>query len=196
MTDEKLLLDTRTINAVLNTLNQPIRNATEACAIVRGLAVENGLELSNDTELSNGEFSLWMDRGGMVARALQAVSDLEDWCHNNEAEFSGWGDGEIPEGALRWTAQAKLALELIKDMADPATLMRTLPDGWFLEEAKHDHTRIIYAGDKHAPVPNPDGSWKVALQHSVGGRLTSARGKTFVDAWNTAVVAVMKREGV
>jgi hypothetical protein len=114
------LLDARTINAVLNALNQPIGNATEACAIVRGLAVANGLKLSDDTELSKGDFSPWMDRRGSVARALQATEDLENWCHNNEAKWTGWGEQIVPDGAIRWTAQVKLARALIKDKVDPA----------------------------------------------------------------------------
>jgi hypothetical protein len=116
----KVLLDARTINAVLNALNQPIGSATEACAIVRGLAVDNGLELAEDHETAGGDFSPWMDRRGSVARALQATEDLESWCHNNEANWTGWGDQIVPEGAIRWTAQAKLAMDLIKDNVDPA----------------------------------------------------------------------------
>lgn len=117
----EVLLDARTINAVLDALNQPIGNATEACAIVRALAISGGLELADDLELSGGDFWPYMDRGFLMKRAIQAVGDLEDWCHQNEAQWSGWGDMIIPEGATRWTKQAKLALELIKDNVDPVT---------------------------------------------------------------------------
>jgi len=111
----ELLLDARTINAVLKQLNQPVENATAACALVRSLAVINGLKISDDEELSGGDFEYWHRREGAVARAVLAVSDLEDYCHQNEAEWSGWGDGEVPDNAVRWTEQAKLAKALVQD---------------------------------------------------------------------------------
>lgn len=124
----KILLDVRTINAVLEALNQTINNATEACAIVRNLAIEEGFEFADDPEIAGGDFDPFLKHNALVARAVQAVTDLENWCHVNEAEFSGWGDGEIPEAATRWTAQAKQAIELIEDKRSPIQWNDNLAD--------------------------------------------------------------------
>lgn len=121
-----VLLDARTINAVLVALNRPICNATEACAIVRALASNNGLKISDDTELSGGDFSPFMDRGDLMKRAIRAIEDLEDWCNENEAQWSGWGDMIVPPGATRWTQQVKLAADLVKDNVDPVTFSRKM----------------------------------------------------------------------
>jgi hypothetical protein len=68
-----------------------------------------------------------------------------------------------------------------------------LPLGWFVDQIKHEHTRILYAGDIHSPIATPDGAWYVALQHYKGGRLTWAYGHTMAEAWNHAV-SVVNRE--
>lgn len=118
----EVLLDARTINAVLEALNKPISNATEVCARVRILAREGGLQIAEDREIAGGDFSPFLERGPLVARAIQAIQDVEDWCHHNEAQWTGWGDQVVPDGAIRWTWQAKLASDLLKDMVDPASI--------------------------------------------------------------------------
>ncbi|MCW8279885.1 hypothetical protein K7A42_03230 [Agrobacterium sp. InxBP2] len=117
---ETKTLDHRTINAVLEALNTPIRNATEACAIVRILAETHGLQRRDDENLSDGEYRRNEDRGPLVSHAIKAIQDLEDWCHVNEANWSGWGEMIVPEGAKRWTKQAKLAQDLLRDNVAPA----------------------------------------------------------------------------
>ncbi len=148
----ELLLDARTINAVLNALNQPIGNATEACAIVRDLALFNSaLKLSDDTELSKGDFSPWMGRGEMVKRAIQALDDLEDWCQQNEAQWTGWGDQIVPEGTIRWTKQAKLALDLIRDNVAPDVQVHDVVSSYVSEmktTAGTDYYVTVRFGDR------------------------------------------------
>lgn len=39
--------------------------------------------------------------------AHQALSDLEDWHHVNVAEFTGWGEGEVPQKAEDWLRHIK-----------------------------------------------------------------------------------------
>ncbi|SDJ25647.1 hypothetical protein SAMN05428983_0850 [Agrobacterium fabrum] len=139
------LLDARTVNVILKALNVPVRNATETCAIVRVLARDAGLEQSTDPDLTGGDFSPFMDRGALMKRALQALSDLEDWCHQNEANWTGYGEMTVPDGAERWTAQAKFAQELVRDNVDPGPIPELLKyeaspiasdgDGYLLEAA-------------------------------------------------------------
>lgn len=191
---DKVLLCPRTINEVLKALNQPLDSATEACAIVRILGMNAGLKLSDDPELSGGDFKPWMNKEAMLARAESAVSGYEDWCHINEAEFSGWGDQIIPAGATKWTRQAKLALSLLRDEIDPLAVLPPLPEGWFLLKAEHSHTRIVYRGDRHEPLPHADGAWFVELQHLNGGRATSERGKSLFEAATAAIRSVQLRE--
>ncbi|NSZ73919.1 hypothetical protein G6L74_09215 [Agrobacterium tumefaciens] len=122
----EILLDARTVNVILKALNVPVRNATEACAIVRVLARDTGMKQSDDPDLTGGEYSPFMDRGALMRRALQSLSDLEDWCHQNEAQWSGYGEMTVPDGAERWTAQAKFAQELVKDNVDPGPIPELL----------------------------------------------------------------------
>lgn len=122
----EILLDARTVNVILKALNVPVRNATEACTIVRTCARNAGLEKSDDRELTGGEYSPFMDRGALMKRALQSLSDLEDWCHQNEAQWSGYGEMTVPQGAERWTAQAKFAQELVRDNVDPGPIPELL----------------------------------------------------------------------
>lgn len=192
MPDEKLLLDPRTVNAVLETLNQPLNNATEACAIVRSLALSHGLKLSDDTEISGGDFEPWGDRGENVQRALQALNDLRDWCDQNEAYWSGWGEQTIPEGAIRWTEQVKFAIELIRDNRSHSHPLPELPDGWFLYKMENQHTGIVFLGDQHEPLPDARGTWLVELQHTTGGKLKSGRGHNMLEAWATAIAEIGK----
>lgn len=65
-----------------------------------------------------------------------------------------------------------------------------LPEDWFVDAIKHEHTKIRYLGDEHTPLPNNDGAWIVYLQHRKGGRLTWAYGHTMAEAWNNAVAVV------
>lgn len=109
-----VLLDARTINAVLEALNNPISNATEACARVRILARAGGLEIADDRELAGGDFSPFLKREALLDRAVQAASDYSDWCNENESMFTGWGDGEVPTGATQWRKDADAALALLK----------------------------------------------------------------------------------
>lgn len=67
-----------------------------------------------------------------------------------------------------------------------------LPPGWFVDQIRHEHTKIVHLGDIHSPAANPDGAWYVALQHFKGGRLTWAYGHTMAEAWNHAVHVVEK----
>ncbi|MDH1266739.1 hypothetical protein N5C81_03800 [Rhizobium pusense] len=141
----EILLDARTVNVILEALNVPVRNATEACAIVRTCARNAGLEQSDDRELTGGDYSPFMDRGSLMKRALQSLSDLEDWCHQNEAQWSGYGEMTVPQGAERWTAQAKFAQELVRDNVDPGPIPELLThraspivtdaDGYLIEAA-------------------------------------------------------------
>lgn len=48
----------------------------------------------------------------------------------------------------------------------------TIPDGWFLQRMRQEHTNPRYAGEKHQPT----GVWLCDLQHVTGGRLVSGKG--------------------
>lgn len=122
----EILLDARTVNVILKALNVPVRNATEACTIVRVLARDTGLKQSDDHDLTGGNYSPFMDRGALMKRALQSLSDLERWCHENEANWTGYGEMTVPDGAERWTAQAQFAQELVKDNVDPGPIPELL----------------------------------------------------------------------
>ena len=66
--------------------------------------------------------------------------------------------------------------------------------GWFLLEARHDHTPIIYKGETHQPVTSQEGAWCVEFQKLPhGGLRTAARGHTLASAWSNAVAAVARR---
>lgn len=68
----------------------------------------------------------------------------------------------------------------------------TAPNGWFLHRAAHEHTSIVYGGDKHEPLPHADGPWIVEFQrYPSGGLLTKGRGHTLTDAWQNACAAVL-----
>lgn len=69
------------------------------------------------------------------------------------------------------------------------------PDGWFLHRAAHEHTDIVYRGDKHEPLPHADGPWIVEFQrYPSGGLLTGGRGHTMREAWSNAIIATKERE--
>lgn len=72
------------------------------------------------------------------------------------------------------------------------TCLPEIPEGWFLYKAEHEHTRVIYRGDKHEPLPRADGCWRVEIQHRNGGRLQTANGHTLLEAWKKAVAKVME----
>ena len=69
------------------------------------------------------------------------------------------------------------------------------PNGWFLENMRHEHTRVVYPTDNHEPVQAPQGPWVVAFQkYPKGGNYTTARGHTMEEAWKNACEAVARRE--
>lgn len=46
-------------------------------------------------------------RAEFLTEAVQAIENLEDWCHLNEAMHSGHGEMTVPERATIWTKQAQ-----------------------------------------------------------------------------------------
>lgn len=46
----------------------------------------------------------------VLSDARSAVQKWADWCHQNEAQWSGWGDMVIPQGATVWTEAAEKVL--------------------------------------------------------------------------------------
>lgn len=61
------------------------------------------------------------------------------------------------------------------------------PNGWFLLEARHEHTPIRFTTDTHEPVDTEGGPWFVNFQkYPKGGRATSGRGHTLEEAWKNA----------
>ncbi|MGX7874430.1 hypothetical protein ACVDG5_018210 [Mesorhizobium sp. ORM6] len=92
--------------------------------------------------------------------------------------------------------QARAILDHLDFISRPTEIWQPVePEGWFLHSAANEHTRIIYNGDKHKPLPHANGPWKVEFQRlPYGGRLTGARGTTFREAWENACAAVAQRE--
>jgi hypothetical protein len=46
----------------------------------------------------------------VISGARAAVQKWADWCHQNEAQWSGWGDMVVPPGATAWTEAAEKVL--------------------------------------------------------------------------------------
>lgn len=53
------------------------------------------------------------------AKAMAAVKDLNDWCHVNEAEWTGWGDGDVPVSAEWWRVKSGQALKALDEVRKP-----------------------------------------------------------------------------
>lgn len=69
------------------------------------------------------------------------------------------------------------------------------PEGWYLYECKHEHTSHRFAGQTVTPSDHPGGAWSVDFQRLAnGGMLTGGRGKTLVEAWQNAVIAIKLAE--
>ncbi|WP_191126165.1 hypothetical protein [Mesorhizobium sp. B2-1-2] len=106
-------------------------------------------------------------------------------CQSDKPDIMKFDEGDWP--AREYTAEERRAFDGWQPIE---------PEGWFLDRANHGHTRIVYNGDKHEPLPHAEGPWTVEFQRlPYGGRLTGARGKTFREAWENACAAVAWREG-
>jgi hypothetical protein len=69
----------------------------------------------------NTEMVVKGERKELEAAADAALQALEDWHHVNIAEFTGWGDGEVPQGAednLQAVKNARAALATPPSPAD------------------------------------------------------------------------------
>lgn len=51
-------------------------------------------------------------------RAVAAVKALDDWTNVNETEFTGWGDGEVPDGATWWRIKSGQALKALEEIRE------------------------------------------------------------------------------
>lgn len=65
---------------------------------------------------ANGEV-VETDFDELIRIAVEAVSNLDDWTNVNETEFTGWGDGEVPPGAVFWRIKSGQALKALRDLA-------------------------------------------------------------------------------
>lgn len=43
----------------------------------------------------------------LLMNAIAATRQFADWAHQNEANFTGWGDGEVPKGAYDMRCMAE-----------------------------------------------------------------------------------------
>ena len=68
-----------------------------------------------------------------------------------------------------------------------------VPDGWFVHSIRHEHTKIMYEGDKHFPIPNKP--WECGLKRCTGGKLTRGRGNSLHEAMAAAIKNVEKNYG-
>ncbi|MER9524053.1 hypothetical protein NKI96_10755 [Mesorhizobium sp. M0292] len=125
------------------------------------------------------DLSMLLRSAFLTGRGLKEGDKLSD------ADHAAW-TGYDPS-PLRVFQRIEAALQ--SRAADP--WQPVAPEGWFLYSAANEHTRIIYNGDKHEPLPHAEGPWRVAFQRLPhGGRLTDARGRTFREAWDNACAAV------
>lgn len=120
-------------------------------------------------------------------------------CHRNQSTSLAMDTvGAIAEGFSAIAYQLRAASEEAPaptvSPSDPLAVLPPLPEDWFLLKAEHSHTRIVYRGDRHEPLPHGDGAWFVELQHLDGGRATSERGKSLFEAATAAVRSVQLRE--
>lgn len=53
----------------------------------------------------------------LIRLAVDAVNNLDDWTNVNESELTGWGDGEVPPGAVFWRIKSGQALKALRDLA-------------------------------------------------------------------------------
>lgn len=83
----------------------------------------------------------------------------------------------------------------MRDVKNTSSMMYPLepPNGWFLLEMEHQHTKITYRGDVHVPVSDPGGPWYVVFQqYPHGGNARPGRGYTMEEAWANAAKATEK----
>jgi len=64
-----------------------------------------------------------------------------------------------------------------------SSALRMLPEGWFVQTIRHEHSAILMRGDIHTPL-----RWEVELQHLLGGRLRTGWAKTLPTAFCIAVL--------
>ena len=64
-----------------------------------------------------------------------------------------------------------------------------LPAGWFVARLAEERTRITFRGDLHKPT----GFWQCALQHEIGGHLTTGSGPTAQASIEDAVAEIQRR---
>lgn len=53
---------------------------------------------------------------GLHRSAIEAVTALDDWTSENEAQFTGWGDGDVPAGAEFWRVKGGQALDALREI--------------------------------------------------------------------------------
>lgn len=133
-----------------------------------------------------------LDLSMILRNAFLSGRGLKDGDRLSDADQAAWMDYDPTELLPYRRIDSALARPPLK-AGEP--FMPEAPTGWFLYSAANEHTRIIYNGDKHEPLPHAEGAWKVEFQRlPYGGRLTGARGKTFREAWENACAAVAVRD--
>lgn len=133
--------------------------------------------------------SVYGDNGHGMGRQAIAVVPADRYYFGTVADFIAAANPDTVGMLLAALKEAEAARD------GPQPWQPIEPEGWFLYHAANEHTRIVYNGDKHEPMPHAEGPWKVEFQRLPhGGRLTGARGKTFREAWENACAAVAVRE--
>ena len=56
----------------------------------------------------------------LTANALAALRALDDWTNENETQFTGWGDGDVPPTAEFWRVKSGQALKALQELPAPS----------------------------------------------------------------------------